>query len=186
MRFFLLTLLLAATAACQQPQASCERSATAVIAFSGQDDKIDVRTFGPSCDKAVGVLVVSSPEGHPLYTWAAPLHPTFGNLFEARADGPTPETVDEFLARWAALRVATTAESPPWADGEAAPAGAETTLDRALYDFIRARALPMSCHLSGVARESCFYYEPAAAAASPFLDRDVIEAAAPHHPPNQP
>lgn len=183
MRILLLLAALIAVSSCARPQeaAVCDRAATAALTFSSEDaaDQVAARSFGPSCDKAVGVLVVSSPEGYPLYAWTAPLHPTFGNLFEARVDGPTNETADEFLARWAALRTGATSEAPVWPARAAAPPGADTTLDRELYNFIRERGLPMACHLSGVARERCFYYEPAAAAASPFLDRDVIDSAAP-------
>ena len=50
---------------------------------------------------------------------------------------------------------------------------AHTAFEREIYEDVRARALPMACHLSGVARETCIVYEPAAAAAMAFLERDV-------------
>lgn len=182
MRLLLSAVAALAASACAREPASCDRAATATIAFSSAADTVTARTFGPACDKAVGVIAIAAEDGTPLYAWSAPLHPTFGNLFEPRVDGPTVETADEFLARWAALRIAQTGEAPPWAARAPAPPGAQTTMDRELYEFIRARDLPMACHLSAVAREACVYFEPAAAAASPFLERDVIDSAPPEQP----
>lgn len=186
MRFLILTALALAAISCTRAPVTCDRASTATISFSGASDTVTARTFGAACDKAVGVIAISAEDGTPLYAWSAPLHPTFGNLFEPRVDGPTAETADEFLARWAALRIAQTSEAPPWPARAPAPAGAETTMDRDLYEFIRARALPMACHLSAVAHETCVYFEPAAAAASPFLERDVIDSTVPENAPGQP
>jgi len=121
------------------------------------------------------VIAIASPEGHPLWAWTAPLSPTFGNAFEARADGPTNQEADAFLARWATARVMTTEAAPPWPQ-RGALEGATTTLERAIYEDVRARVLPMACHLSGVAHETCVYYEPGVAAAVLMLDRDVPAA----------
>lgn len=119
------------------------------------------------------MITIASPEGHPLWAWTAPLSPTFGNTFEARPDGPTNQEADAFLARWAALRVVTTQDAPPWPRAARPLEGATSTLDHATYEDVRARALPMACHLSGVAHETCVYYEPGVAAAVLMLDRDI-------------
>lgn len=172
MRALLLATLLA-FAACARAPVTCDRNAVAPLSFASADDSVIVRTLGPSCDKAIGVLTITTEDGRPLYAWTAPLHPTFGNLFETRADGPSAETADQFLTRWAVLHVTTTADAPAWPARAVSPPGVSTTLDRDLYEFLRARELPLACHLSAVAHETCIYYEPAAAAASLFLDRDI-------------
>lgn len=171
---FAVAALLALAACGDRQSAQCDRVAAAEIAFSGGQtpDGVTARTFGPSCDRAIGVIAIASPEGHPLWAWTAPLSPTFGNAFEVRPDGPTNQEADAFLARWAAVRVTTTETAPPWPQ-RGALEGATTTLDRTTYEDVRARALPMACHLSGVAHETCVYYEPGVAAAVLMLDRDV-------------
>lgn len=172
-------LLSVCVVGCAPRQGNCERSANAQIAFSSPQDEVSVRTLGENCAQAVGVMSIASQEGHVLWAWAAPLHPTFGNLFEARADGPSARDAEEFLSRWAQVRAVTTGEAPPWPQSAQTPlGGAITTLDRATYEDLRARRLPMACALTGVARETCVFYEPAAAAAAVLVERDVAAEAA--------
>jgi hypothetical protein len=152
---------------------SCAASAESALAFAGEDT-VSVRIEGPRCDAAIGVLTVRTAGGAPLWAWAAPLHPTFGDYFAPGARTATAEEVQAFATRWAGLAASSTAEAPPWPDGAPAPLGAaHTAFEREIYEDVRARALPMACHLSGVARETCIVYEPAAAAAMAFLERDV-------------
>lgn len=167
--------ILALAAACSPRAADCTRTAEAESAFPAPGARVLARSIGASCDKAVGLIVLLGDDGTPAWAWTAPLHPTFGNLFEARAgQTPSTETADGFLARWAQVRVTTTADAPPWPQGaEAVAGGGHTTLDRRTYEDLRARALPMACHLSGVARETCVFWEPAAAAAAPLIERDI-------------
>ncbi|MGE3141868.1 MAG: hypothetical protein AB7L65_00970 [Hyphomonadaceae bacterium] len=168
-----------ALAACAPRETGCNRSAQAQIVFSASDtaDTVTAQSLGPSCDAAVGVVTIRTPDGRPVWAWAAPLHPTFGNLFAAGREGPPGvETAQRFLSRWAALRVATTAAAPPWPQEAVQPPGAETSLDRLTYEDVRARRLPMACQLSGVAREICLFWEPGAAAAAPLLERRIRAA----------
>ena len=77
------------------------------------------------------------------------------------------DTFRAFVERWAVPHLATTAEAPPWDVLEPG----QTTLDQLTYDDIRAREVPMLCHLSGVARESCVFWEPVAGAAGLLYER---------------
>lgn len=77
----------------------------------------------------------------------------------------------EFLERWASpTTLASTSTAPEFSD----LVPGQTTLDQLTYEDIRARDLPMLCHLSGTARETCVFWEPAAGGAGHLLDRDII------------
>lgn len=173
MRFLFSILCLFCLAACARQAPTCERASASEITFSTASDRVTARSFGPSCGKAVAMIVIRDARDEPLWTWSAPLYPTFGNMFRDDGDGPSPRLVEEFLARWSALKPHTTADAPAWPARAPAPGGAVTTLDRATYEDVRARALPMACYLSRVARETCIFFEPAAAAAAPFIERDA-------------
>lgn len=171
MRVLLLALAALALSACVRGQqaAGCDMSVSREIAFTGGEaaDVVTARAVGPTCDKASGFYAIHDGEGHPIWAWAAPLPRAFGEI------GPPeePAHMREFLARWAEPRIATTNAAPAWNTLEAG----QTTLDQLTYDDIRARNLPMLCHYSGTAQETCVFWEPAAGGAGHFLDRSVEE-----------
>ena len=84
MRIFLFAALLLA-AACSSQAERCDFSHTREIAFTGgaAADRVTVRTFGVSCDKAIGVYEIIDGEGHPIWAWASPLPRAFGDVFNA-------------------------------------------------------------------------------------------------------
>lgn len=162
--------MIAALAACSpQGGARCDVSVTQDLALTAPDsaESITARAIGPSCDKAVALYAIHDAEGHPAWAWAAPVPRAFGDAF-ATAD---EEDMREFLTVWARPHVSTTQAAPMWE--ELAPG--QTTLDRLTYDDIRARNLPMLCHASGMGRELCVFWEPAAGGAGHYFDRDVEE-----------
>lgn len=160
-------LLLLALTACAHPEAKgCDVSVERDIVFSTETDQLRARALGEACDKAVALYVVSSPEGHPLWAWTAPM----GHAFGAQFDMADEEAIAGFLADWAHPALASTAAAPDWSD--ALP----THFDRQTYEDVRARDLPMLCHLSGVARETCIYWEPAAAGATALYERAAAPA----------
>ena len=170
-RIALLALGALLLAACEQTDAAgrCNLEAAQAISFTNTEapDSVVVQAIGPSCDKAVGLYVVRSNEGYPIWSWSAPLAHRFGDVF-------APEDIEHtqtFLDTWAQPSVATTSLAPPWED---VPAG-QTTLDQLTYEDVRARDLPMLCHFSGTARETCVFWEPAAGGAGHMFERDVAE-----------
>lgn len=172
MRAFLALLVFAALAACQREPAptACNLSVTHEIAFTAPDakDVVTAQTMGASCDRAIAHYAVVAADGHPIWAWTAPMPRVFGAAF---ADANV-EYMQSFLERWAAPRLLRTAEAPAWP----LTGTAHTTLDRATYDDIRARDLPMLCHLSGTGRETCVFWEPAAGGAGLYFERDVPES----------
>jgi hypothetical protein len=148
----------------------CDLSASHEISFTAPDvrDVVETRSIGSDCSAAVAVIIVRSHEGLPLWAWAAPAYPTFGDTFVPRgpSQGPAQDDMRAFLARWAAPELARTSAAPVW------NAALQTTLDRATYEDIRARNLPMLCHLAGVARYMCVYWEPGVAGAGELYVRD--------------
>jgi hypothetical protein len=94
-----------------------------------------------------------------------------GHAFGSQFDAATDEELGAFLARWVEARATRTSQAPQWSDEIA------TSLDRATYQEVRARDLPMLCHLTGVARETCVFWEPAAAGGAALLERETLEAA---------
>lgn len=171
MRFLVLSLLVLAGACSQQPQVGrCDFSNSRQIAFSSAEpqDRITVRSFGASCDKAIGVYEIIDAEGHPIWAWASPLQRQFGDVFTA----DEPEHMHAFLEQWVQPVIATTQSAPEW--NQLVPG--QTTLDEFTYSDIRVRDLPMLCHFSGTARQTCVFWEPVAGGAGLFYERDVEES----------
>lgn len=168
MRLLALGALLIASA-CSQQVERCDFSHTREIAFTGgaAADRVTTRTFGVSCDKAIGVYEIIDGEGHPIWAWATPLPRAFGDVFKA----DEPEHVETFLEEWSQPVISSTQTAPEWAMLDPG----QTTLDELTYTDVRARALPMLCHFSGTARQTCVFWEPAAGGAGHLFDRDVEE-----------
>ncbi|MGE0739798.1 MAG: hypothetical protein AB7O98_00525 [Hyphomonadaceae bacterium] len=165
-----LIVALIVLASCARPEAArCDLIFTRDIAFTGAatPDKLTVQAMGASCDKAIGLLTIRDAEGFPLWAWTSPLERAFGAVFAADA----PEHMQEFLERWAEPVMGTTSGAPAWRE----LAAGQTTLDQLTYEDIRARDLPMLCHFSGTARQTCVFWEPAAGGAGHLLDRDIEE-----------
>lgn len=168
MRVLLLgALALIASACTRTPAGRCDFTHTREIAFSGGADRVTVRSFGASCDQAIGVYEIVDGEGRPIWAWASPLQRAFGDVFAAGE----PEHMQAFLEEWSQPAIARTSAAPEWP----ALVPGQTTLDELTYADIRARDLPMLCHFSGTARQTCVFWEPAAGGAGHLFDRDVEE-----------
>jgi hypothetical protein len=171
-----LFLLLFVLCACARAPQDCAVSAAREVAFITGDaaDSVTARSLGASCDKAVAVISVANSDGHPIWAYAAPLPRVFGEAYLS----PKREDVEALIERWSQPSIARTSAAPAWpASMLHLPAGALITLDRATYEDIRARDLPMLCHLSSPGRETCVFYEPGAAGAGVLYERDAAEAA---------
>jgi hypothetical protein len=168
-RVLVFALCAALLACAPQQSGQCNLSATHEFTFGNANaqDTITVRTIGASCDKAIGLYVIRDAEGYALWSWSAPLRHAFGDVFAA---GDTEHT-QQFLDRWVQPTMLTTSAAPEWSTLTAG----QTTLDQLTYEDIRARDLPMLCHFSGTARQTCVFWEPAAGGAGHFLDRPVEE-----------
>jgi hypothetical protein len=163
--------VLALAGACTQPQAGrCDFTHAARVAFTSPEaqDQITVRSFGASCDKAIGVYEVTDAEGHPIWAWATPLQRAFGDVFTAE----DPEHMQAFLEQWAQPAIMTAQQAPEFR--QLTPG--QTTLDEFTYSDIRVRDLPMLCHFSGTARQICVFWEPIAGGAGLLYERDVEES----------
>jgi hypothetical protein len=160
---------LAAMIAACAPQQRCDLTAVHEISFTNaaEPDSITARSFGQSCDQAVILFVVRDAEGAPLWSWTGALAQRFGETFSA----DDREAVQDFLARWVQASLETTRSAPEWN----ALAAGQTTLDQLTYEDIRARDLPMLCHFSATARQTCAFWEPAAGAAGLFYEREIAE-----------
>jgi hypothetical protein len=160
---------LALGACAPRTAARCNLEASHELAFTAADarDTVLAQAIGPSCDKAIGLYVIRAADGYPIWSWSAPLAHHFGDVFAAEDH----EHVQAFLDSWVEPQVSTTQSAPAW---DALVHG-QTSLDRLTYEDIRARNLPMLCHFSGTARQTCVFWEPAAGGAGHFLDRDVAE-----------
>lgn len=168
MRLLALGALLLA-ASCSSQAERCDFSHTREIAFTGgaAADRVTTRSFGVSCDKAIGVYEIIDGEGHPIWAWATPLPQAFGDVFKA----DEAEHIETFLEDWSQPVIGSTQEAPEWP----LLAPGQTTLDELTYADIRARDLPMLCHFSGTARQTCVFWEPVAGGAGHLFDRDVEE-----------
>lgn len=167
-RLFLLIVCAMMATSCARQTGGCNLSAVHEFAFGNESaDTITVQAIGSSCDKAIGLFVVRDAEGYPIWSWSAPLKHAFGDVFAAE----DTEHVQNFLDRWSQPTLATTSTAPAWT----ALTPGQTTLDQLTYEDVRNRNLPMLCHFSGTARQTCVFWEPAAGGAGHFLDRDVEE-----------
>lgn len=169
MRFLALAIFFAVSACAPRQTAQCEATATRNVSFTSATarDVVTTSATGPNCEEAVALYAVREADGHLIWTWAAPLRQLYGSDANIGND----DSADAFLQRWALPNVATTRNAPPWS--RLAPG--QTTLDRLTYEDIRARNLPMLCHLSGSTREVCAFWEPAAGTAGLFLERNLEE-----------
>jgi len=147
----------------------CDLSAANTVAFTAAEagDTIVAQAIGPTCDKAVGLYTIRSSDGYPIWSWSAPLAHRFGAVFGAEDS----EHVQNFLDTWVQPEIVTTSAAPAWEN----LSNGQTTLDQLTYSDIRARNLPMLCHFSGTARQTCVFWEPAAGGAGLLFDRDVEE-----------
>jgi len=171
MKRITIALLALALSACaeRRNEVTCDLSVESKLAFTeaGAEDSVSARLLGPGCDKAVALYVVSTADGHPIWSWSAPTAQAFELSFKDE------EEAAAFLARWAQPNLMRAGALPEWPRRGAAPTGLHPGVDRTTYEDIRARDLPVLCHLSAVGRESCVFWEPAAAAAGLLLVRDV-------------
>lgn len=170
MRVLIFAIVALAAACSRPPQATCDLTLTRDLAFTAADarDTVTVRTFGASCDRVIGLYTVHDAEGYPLWAWSAPMARAFGDETFAQADA---EAMTDFLQTWANPTLATTQAAPEW--NQLAPG--QSTLDQLTYDDIRARDLPMLCHFSGTAHETCVFWEPIAGGAGHLFDRTTEE-----------
>jgi hypothetical protein len=161
---FALALLLVLAACAPRQGAQCDATATHEVAFSraGAHDVVTARAIGPTCGEAIALYAVREGDGHLIWTWAGPLR-----QFNAESD----DGGEAFVQHWARANIASTSGAPDWA--RLAPG--QTSLDRLTYEDIRARNLPMLCHLSGDTREVCAFWEPAAGVAGLLLERNIEE-----------
>lgn len=161
-------LMLLATGCTRDAETTrCDLEATHEVAFTADSagDTVLAQSIGNGCDKVIGLFVVRTAEGYPVWSWSAPLSHRFGDVFAAE----DREHVQTFLDAWAQAGVERTGAAPAW-DGLSP---GQTTLDQLTYNDIRARDLPMLCHFSGTARQTCVFWEPAAGGAGHLYDRDV-------------
>lgn len=170
-RALLYAFVAALLAACTPQQGACDVSVTRDLAFTSAaaSERVTVRSFGASCDKAIGLYAIHDVEGFPIWSWSIPLTRAFG---EETFREMTPENMRDFLTRWAQPTISSTQSAPAW---DALTPG-QTTLDRLTYDDIRARDLPMLCHSTGTARELCVFWEPVAGGAGLYLERNLEDA----------
>jgi hypothetical protein len=168
MRLLLISAF-ALVGACTQQAGRCDFTETRQIAFTSAEaqERITVRSFGVSCDKAIGVYEIIDAEGRPIWAWATPLQRAFGDVFKAEE----PEHMQAFLEEWSQPILLTTLDAPEWN----ALVPGQTTFDEFTYADIRVRNLPMLCHFSGTARQTCVFWEPVAGGAGHLFDRDVEE-----------
>lgn len=169
MRALILGATIALAACGRGAPARCDLEVARELAFTAPEaqDTLVAQTIGPSCDKVVALYVVRTAEGYPVWSWSAPLSHRFGDVF---AEGDA-EHMQNFLNSWAQPELSTTQAAPAW---DVLTHG-QTGLDRLTYDDVRARNLPMLCHFSATARQTCVFWEPAAGGAGHLFDRDVEE-----------
>jgi hypothetical protein len=171
-RFFVFALCAAVVSACAPLGAGqCDVTVTRDLAFTSAaaQERVTARSFGSSCNKAIGLYAIHDAEGHPIWSWSIPLNRAFG---EETFHEMTPQQMRDFLTRWAQPSISSTQAAPAW---DALTPG-QTTLDRLTYDDIRARDLPMLCHSTGTARELCVFWEPVAGGAGLYLERSLEDA----------
>jgi hypothetical protein len=144
---------------------------TREIAFASESapSVVVARAIGATCDKATLLYTINDEEDRPIWSWTSPASRAFGDVF---AEGK-PEEMRSFLERWASPDVMTTQDAPEW--GALEPS--QSTLDQFTYEDIRARDLPMLCHYSGTARQTCVFWEPAAGGAGLYFEREAGEVA---------
>jgi hypothetical protein len=110
-------------------------------------------TSGPTCAKAVGLLVVRDKAGDPLFTWSAPTKDIFDLM-----DAKTAPDMKTALAAWISNHGGpgpTSDKLPEWKAGQDQPAAGEFPfmpvewVDRPTWADIRKAKLPTLCFTQG-------------------------------------
>ena len=125
---------------------------------AGRHYRAEAFSSGPTCALAVVTLVVRAPDGHALWTDAAPAEHlmTFG---EVKTRAQMVRALGEWVSQAHMFR--TTAELPAWKKGDDAPTSGEfpfypeAGVDREYYEQTRAERLPVFCYVQGMESMSC-------------------------------
>ena len=164
--YALLTLLaiavvsvMAVTVAPTQAATGCDLSAGTVWAPPKQRPlRVEAFSHGPSCDKAVVVVVVRGSDGAPL--WVDSRTGSFVALF---AGITSPAEMKKTLAVWIRQdhMFRSSANLPAWPPGADQPVAGEFPfyveegLDRDGYQAIRAARVPVFCYVQGMESMAC-------------------------------
>lgn len=172
MRMLALCLAALALSACGQNTAGgdCARSVTREVAWTNADapDTITASASGPSCSQAVAMFVLRDAEGDPLWVHASTYYDmTAGGLPPPNAPPATDAQVVQFLNGWANVEVSRSNDLPEWRAGVATLTESATTFaydtpfERATYEALRARNLPMLCFAAAAEAVHCLVIDPA-------------------------
>ncbi len=158
-----LAALLSATVA--GPAAAADCNVTAEAPWTQAGWRIEAMTIGPSCGRAVVVLVIRDEQDVPL--WIDTL--TTMNL-ELLGLADTPQDMKATLASWVdygGSDLVLASFLPEWAEGADGPARdgeivleAEPGLDRIDWEALRSRDAPIYCYFKETGRSTCLVQEP--------------------------
>lgn len=124
---------------------------------------IEAISSGPSCEKAVLLLVIRDAKRTPVFTFAAPAGQIGPFAWEP---ANAPKVMTEALHKWIAPRgePRSMAGLPPWKQGADQPAAdppqefpfmTNEQLSREDYEDWRTRKLPLFCFVTGMESETC-------------------------------
>jgi hypothetical protein len=120
--------------------------------------RVEAFAHGPSCEKAVVLLVVRGADGTPL--WADSRVGAFVMLF---AGGKTTREMQAALTDWLRQdhQLKSAANLPSWPPGAEQPASGEfpflpdEAVDRDFYEAARRDKLPLFCYVQGMESMAC-------------------------------
>ena len=143
-----------------RPTAYCDAATDGEWAGStGQRFRVEATTSGPTCRQSAAVIIVRDAAGDVVWTDARSAALVTG------LNTPTTRTPMTYALRdWIgfAQRGQTTADLPPWPQGEPGPTSSsgfefepEPWINREHYLTIQARAAPMFCYVQGLESLAC-------------------------------
>jgi hypothetical protein len=163
----LIIAAVAALAACSQAEeaetmsAGCDARGVSQWAAGEATYSVEAASFGPDCARAVATIVIRDGSGVPVYSeahLAAHVMP-LAHVTDAVA-------MQTALAEWTNPgQRQTSAGLPQWPANAESPATGEFPfyphegIDRAQYEGIRARNLPVICYVQGMESLNCLVLE---------------------------
>jgi hypothetical protein len=132
---------------------------------AGAGWRVQAMTNGPSCGRAIVVLVIRDEQDVPLWTDTM----TTMNL-ELLGLADTPRDMKNALSTWigqGGSDLKTASSLPEWPEGEPSPVNtgaivieAEPSLDQIDWEALRKQDTPLYCYDTGIARSTCVAKEP--------------------------
>jgi hypothetical protein len=155
------------TAAASAAPPACRSEATTAWNAAAKTTLTITGKYEGDCVSGDANLIITSPEGAQVYTFALPVSVAANTVF---ADAKNQMAMAIALAKWiepgANTTMQTTGALPAWAAKDEEPGNGEfpfmPSISREDYAALRKKNVPLYCHIQGGESQACMIYDVAA------------------------